>query len=302
MARKKIAGLIYPERDLNHIPAGRPGGDGWIYAVQFTGHTIKVGRTTNPRSRVGRHATEAQRFGSGIERVWVSPQHPKYVENEVELIALAENGGQRSSGNEYFDGVSFDRLVRSAAGLDFTQLSAEQVKSRRDERKGHQLSARETLGQLRGSRNSATSMSVADVQFRGDSLTIVEVDGDRHIVLNPAFTAIGLNPHCQIVRLKAQPWATTAIARVPCHGKFRECVTADIRSFLMHLATIPTSRVAEHVRPKLLAYQCEVAAIIEAHFNGTRKIVDTRRALGDLQSQMQLDLALDEQLRREIGR
>lgn len=33
-----------------------------------------------------------------------------------------------------------------------------------------------------------------------------------------------------------------------------------------------------------------------------RKLVDTRRALGDMQSQLALDLALDDQLRREIGR
>lgn len=32
-----------------------------------------------------------------------------------------------------------------------------------------------------------------------------------------------------------------------------------------------------------------------------RKLVDTRRALGDMQSQLRLDLGFDEQLRREIG-
>lgn len=215
------------------------------------------------------------------------------------------------------------------------------------------------------------------IPFHGDNLLVAEIDGVPHIVLRPAFEAIGLDADRQIMNMKAQVWATTSVtAVVAADGKTRDMVTADLRSFLMQLATIPASRVAEHVRPKLVDYQCEVARVIEAHFTGSRhhltvpntitwdevaaltrqrygidlevhditrglrdggvlkqtgspkkayrhwfwhtgtawtvhphvlpelvrKLVDTRRALGDLQSQLKLDLALDEQLRREIGR
>ena len=219
--------------------------------------------------------------------------------------------------------------------------------------------------------------ALATIPFHGDALLVVEIDGAPHIVLRPAFDAIGLGADQQIANLKAQVWATTSVTPVvAADGKVRDMVTADLRSFLMQLATIPASRVAEHVRPKLVDYQCEVARVIEAHFTGdrhhhttpntvtwvelaalirqrygvdlevaditralrdggvlmqnccaprkayrawfwftgsawtihphmlpelTRKLVDTRRALGDIQSQLQLDLALDDQLRREIG-
>lgn len=219
--------------------------------------------------------------------------------------------------------------------------------------------------------------ALATIPFHGDDLLVTEVDGQPHIVLRPAFEAIGLGADQQIANLKAQVWSTTSVTPVvAADGKTRDMVTADVRSFLMQLATIPASRVAEHIRPKLIDYQCEVARVIEAHFTGerhhltvpntvtwdelaalirqrygidlevaditrafrdggvlkqtgapkkayrawfwftgsawtihphvlpelTRKLVDTRRALGDIQSQLQLDYALDEQIRREIGR
>mgnify|MGYP002653600701 CR=1 FL=1 len=214
------------------------------------------------------------------------------------------------------------------------------------------------------------------ITFHGDDLLVTEIDGKPHVVLKPAFEAIGLDANRQIANLRAQAWATTAVtAVVAADGRTREMVTSDLRSFLMQLATIPASRVAEHVRPKLIEYQREVADVIEAHFTkrgfwvqpttvtwielaalirqhwgpdlatadirrGLRdggvlrqdgapranfrnmfwftgsawnihlhavpeivhKLFATRRALGDIQSQLQLDLALDKQLRRELGR
>lgn len=218
---------------------------------------------------------------------------------------------------------------------------------------------------------------LATIDFHGDDLVIVELDGKPYIVLKPVFEAIGLQAHQQIANLQEQAWATTRVTRVvAADGKSRNMIAADVRSFLMHLATIPVARVAEHVRPKLIDYQCEVADVIEAHFSGSRhhftepntitwveacalirqrygiplevadltrglrdagvlmqnctapkkafrhwfwftgsawtvhphvlpelvrKLVDTRRALGDMQSQLRLDLAFDEQLRQEIG-
>lgn len=222
------------------------------------------------------------------------------------------------------------------------------------------------------------SGEMVTIAFHGDELIVTDIDGKPHILLKPAFESIGLQPHQQISNMQEQPWSTTRVTRVvAADGKPRNMVVSDVRSFLMHLATIPVSRVAEHVRPKLIDYQCEVADVIEAHFTGsrhhrsepntvtwvelaalirqrygidldvmditralrdggvlmqncsapkkayrqwfwftgsawtihphvlpelTRKLVDTRRALGDIQSQMQLDLVLDEQLRGEIGR
>jgi len=216
---------------------------------------------------------------------------------------------------------------------------------------------------------------LATIPFHGDELLAVEIDGKVHVVLRPAFEAIGVDADRQVKNLQAQHWACTSVTAVQVGDQVRNMITADVRSFLMQLATIPLSRVAEHVRPKLADYQREVADVIEAYFTGgrrthtepntasweelaalirqrygidlevaditrglrdagvlkqtnaprktyrawfwftgsawtvhphvlpelTRKLVDTRRALGDIQSQLQLDFALDEQLRREIG-
>ncbi|MGW4123674.1 phage antirepressor N-terminal domain-containing protein [Nocardia sp. NPDC004711] len=224
---------------------------------------------------------------------------------------------------------------------------------------------------------SVVSESLATIEFHGDQLMVAAVDGKPFVILKPAFEAIGLQPHQQIANLQEQPWATTRVTRATgSDGKTYNMIAADVRSFLMHLATIPVSRVAEHVRPKLVDYQCEVAEVIETHFTRTsprptspntvtwhelaalirqryglefevadltrglrdagvlmqdccrpkkefrawfwftgsawtvhphvlpelaRKLVDVRRALGDLQSQMHLDLVLDDQLRHELA-
>ena len=115
------------------------------------------------------------------------------------------------------------------------------------------------------------SGELTQIQFHGDILYGVPVNNRPHIVLRPAFESIGLDADRQIANLKDQAWSTTAVtAVVAADGKLRNMITADVRTFLMHLATIPASRVAEHIRPKLIDYQCEVADVIEAHFTGAR--------------------------------
>ncbi|WP_431892734.1 phage antirepressor N-terminal domain-containing protein [Micromonospora haikouensis] len=121
---------------------------------------------------------------------------------------------------------------------------------------------------------------IVRIPFHGTDLLAVEVDGRPHIVLRAAFEAIGLDADRQIRKVKDQLWATTAVTEVvAADGKTRDMVTADVRTFLMALATIPASRVAEHARPLLVAYQQEVADVIEAYW--TRGGVINPRATGD---------------------
>lgn len=108
---------------------------------------------------------------------------------------------------------------------------------------------------------------IVPIPFHGDSVLTVEHDGKPHIILKPAFEAIGLDAARQVAKIQRQPWATTAVtAVVAADGKVRDMVTADVRTFLMALATIPVARVAAHVRPKLVEYQSEVADAIEAYW------------------------------------
>lgn len=105
------------------------------------------------------------------------------------------------------------------------------------------------------------------IPFHGGVIEAVLEDDRPKIVLRPAFTAMGLDADRQILKLRSQEWATTSVTAVVAEdGKVREMVVSDVRTFLMALATIPASRVSATVRPLLVAYQREVADVIERHF------------------------------------
>lgn len=108
---------------------------------------------------------------------------------------------------------------------------------------------------------------IIHIPFHGEEILAVDVDGKPHVVLKPALESIGLDYWAQIRKLREHSWATTASkAVVAADGKVREMLTCDVRSFLMLLATVDERRVAKDVAPKLIAYQAEVADVIEAYW------------------------------------
>ncbi|MGH3095314.1 MAG: phage antirepressor N-terminal domain-containing protein [Streptosporangiales bacterium] len=105
------------------------------------------------------------------------------------------------------------------------------------------------------------------IPFHGDDLLTVEVDGKPHIVLKEALDAIGLEVERQRRKLDGRSWARTGLTPVrQGDGRVREVTTCDVRTFLMLLATVDERRVSEHIRPKLVQYQAEVADAIEAYW------------------------------------
>jgi hypothetical protein len=112
-----------------------------------------------------------------------------------------------------------------------------------------------------------TAAEIVHIPFDGDEILAVNHNGQPQIVLKHAFESIGLDADGQIAKLKGQHWATTAVTPVvAADGRTRDMVTCDVRTFLMALATIPVSRVAKAVRPKLEHYQSKVADVIEAYW------------------------------------
>lgn len=108
---------------------------------------------------------------------------------------------------------------------------------------------------------------IVRIPFHGDDILTVEVAGKPHVILKPAVEALGLDYWAQARKLRERSWATTALAAVvAADGKSREMVTVDVRTFLMLLATVDERRVAEDVAPKLIAYQAEVADVIEQYW------------------------------------
>lgn len=103
---------------------------GFIYIVEYSDGTVKVGQTVNPASRLANHSTGGRSFGLEINRAWLSVPHPQYRSNERALIAWG-SANATSRGREYFHGASADRVVDFARTLDYSQLSAAEV-ARRD--------------------------------------------------------------------------------------------------------------------------------------------------------------------------
>jgi hypothetical protein len=120
------------------------------------------------------------------------------------------------------------------------------------------------------------------LDFHGDELLLVDVDGKPHIILKPAIESLGLDYWAQVRKLRDRSWATTASrAVVAGDGKTREMLTCDVRTFVMLLATIDEKRVAKDVAPKLIAYQAEVADAIEAYWT-KGGVINPRANEGDL--------------------
>lgn len=107
---------------------------------------------------------------------------------------------------------------------------------------------------------------IVRIPFHGGEVMAVDTNDKPHVILRPVFEAIGLDADRQIAKLQKQPWACTAVTAVQVGDQRRNMVTADVRTFLMALATIPASRVSDEARPVLIAYQSEVADAIEAYW------------------------------------
>ncbi|HEY9249242.1 MAG TPA: phage antirepressor N-terminal domain-containing protein [Rariglobus sp.] len=112
------------------------------------------------------------------------------------------------------------------------------------------------------------SADLIHVPFRGGEVLAVDIDGKPHVVLKPFFEALGLDARAQLRKAKGKSWASVVVTttQVPGDSQAREHATADVRTALMLLATIDERRVADAKRPLLVAYQSEVADVIEAYW------------------------------------
>ena len=116
-------------------PAGAYERDGYVYAVEFSDGTVKVGKAKSLHSRLSNHRHDAEKFALSIKRWWGSPLHRGYENSEKRLIAHATETGEVQGGREYFVGVDFDRLVAAALEVEMDptpehQAAAEVQKGR----------------------------------------------------------------------------------------------------------------------------------------------------------------------------
>lgn len=113
-----------PDEDLSPISLPPPAecGSGYIYVIEFSNGTIKVGNTTDPASRLGSHASTASAFNITADRVWISSPHATYIRSENRLIEATAHiaGGRRR--REYFSGVSFETVRDLAQSIASTTV------------------------------------------------------------------------------------------------------------------------------------------------------------------------------------
>lgn len=115
---------------------------------------------------------------------------------------------------------------------------------------------------------SDTPSDLVHIPFHGTDLLTVGIDGKPFVALKPAIEALGLAYQPQHRKLAGKSWAciTKMVTQVPGDSQSREHTGVDLRTFLMLIATINENKVAATKRPLLVAYQSEVADVIEAYW------------------------------------
>ncbi|MEU3432303.1 phage antirepressor N-terminal domain-containing protein [Streptomyces sp. NPDC006863] len=140
---------------------------------------------------------------------------------------------------------------------------------------------------------------VARINLSTGSIETVLVDGEPFVVLRPAVEAIGLSYPAQLRKLRDRSWANRSdIATVAEDGKTRLMAAVDVRTFLMWLATVNENKVAEAVRPTLVAYQRETTSAVNDYW--TRGGAINERATDDQLDELQQQIE-ERRIRRAHG-
>jgi hypothetical protein len=120
-------------------------------------------------------------------------------------------------------------------------------------------------------RGEVAAANLIKFNFHGDELDVVEKDGEYWVDLHRLCEPLGLQPHGQMEKLKAAPWATTQIiCAVAQDGKIREVFCLSLRSVAGWLFSVNAGKVRPALRAKLVRYQRECADVLADHFLGRR--------------------------------
>lgn len=108
--------------------------------------------------------------------------------------------------------------------------------------------------------------SIVTIPFHGNQVQAVDVDGTPHVVFRPLVESIGLDYRSQSRRLTGKSWAGMVKMTIPSKGGPQETTVIDVRTLTMWLATIDENRVSDEARPLVVAYQSEIADVIESYW------------------------------------
>lgn len=99
---------------------------------------------------------------------------------------------------------------------------------------------------------------IVHIPFHGDELQAVDIDSKPYIVFRRVVESLGLDYSTQLAKLRGRSWVSRRdIPTTGADGKTYTMVTVSEATFLMWLATVNENKVADRVRPLLVAYQTE---------------------------------------------
>ncbi len=105
----------------------QPRNEGYLYVLEFSTGSIKVGMTEDPRRRLGQHLGEARAFGVYITNHWISPSCHNFKGNETRLINACGRVSKQRSRKEYFHDVAYAKAVGFANELTYFSANDEQT-------------------------------------------------------------------------------------------------------------------------------------------------------------------------------
>lgn len=113
----------------------------------------------------------------------------------------------------------------------------------------------------------AVPREVVKLGLSHGTLHAVQVDGEPYVVFRPAVESIGLDYSSQLRKLRDRSWANRRdIPTVAEDGRTRQMAAVDVRTFLMWLATVNEVKVADSVRPTLVAFQNETTSAVRDYW------------------------------------
>jgi hypothetical protein len=107
------------EVSRNSRLARQPSG-GYIYALQFTGELVKVGKSIDPIRRMNDHFRFLRPLTTRLQDFWFSDHHEHYEFSELLVIQAAVDlmtAESSRSGREWFHHIDYGVLVDQCAGL-----------------------------------------------------------------------------------------------------------------------------------------------------------------------------------------
>lgn len=142
-----MCAMIPHESHNAFTPSGVPStsDDGsYVYVLEFSNGTVKVGYTKNPRQRLTGLVKESARYGQTMTRHWVSVPHWNAWENEKVLIEFCASRFSEvidSGSGEYFAEGDFDDVINFSNTLNFRVLSSSERKIHEEaaEKKGREM-------------------------------------------------------------------------------------------------------------------------------------------------------------------